>query len=330
MEALSGTTDIQVITGQMEAFATEVGFAIEEIGKLIGLLNTPLVAGKGIFGILGELIFPGGNPFRQAAKIRDKDKKYPGGSGWTYDNSGAVAAGQARLAEIKNLKERNRLNAQLLAQDKAKLALNDLSKKFDTERLGLQQALASATDEETKLRIRAKIALLDQDAALAARYNKELEAAAALNALNVATKGLTLQFGASAADIEKFLSASAGTYQKYVSMGATPPARDPITNAVVNEYLAQQASKITTNTQDYLEKLRTTVKAGYDVPSIESFYGGLTGVANSMPTANVNNTVEVNVNGSILALQDLDKAIEDAMLRIQRQNGQLTPAGYLP
>ena len=331
LEALSGTTDIQTITGQMEAFATEVGFAIEEIGKLIGLLNTPLVAGKGIFGILGEILFPGGNPFRKAAEIRDRDKKYKGGSGWTYDNSGAVAAGQARLAEIKNLKERNRLNAQLLAQDKAKLALNDLAKKFDTERLGLQQALATATDEETKLRIKAKIALLDQDAAMAARYNKELEAAAALNALNIATKSLTLQMGASVTDIQKYLSASMANYNQYIATGTTPStAPSAVTAQVVNEYLAEQASKITSNTQDYLEKLRTTVKAGYDVPSIESFYGGLTGVANSMPTANVNNTVEVNVNGSILALQDLDKAIEDAMLRIQRQNGQLTPAGYLP
>ena len=330
LEALSGTTDIQVITGQMEAFATEVGFAIEEIGKLIGLLNTPLVAGKGILGILGELIFPGGNPFRAGAKIRDKDKKYPGGSGWTYDNSGAVAAGQARLAEIKNLKERNRVNAQLLAQEKAKLALNDLAKKFDTERLGLQLALANATDEETKLRIKAKIALLDQDAAMAARYNKELEAAAALNALNIATKSLTLQMGASVTDIQKYLSASMANYNQYIATGTTPSTGpDKTTAQVVNEYLAEEASKITTNTQDYLEKLRTKVKAGYDIPTTESFYGGLSNIANSLPSSNVNNQVEINVAGSILALQDFDKAIEDAMLRIQRQNGQLNPAGSI-
>jgi hypothetical protein len=330
LEALGGTTDIQKITSQMEGFATEVGFAIEEIGKLIGLLNKPIVAGKGILGILGEIVFPGGNPFRKAAEIRDRDKKYPGGSGFTYDNSGAVAAGQARLAELKNLKERNRLNAQLLAQDKSKLALNDLAKKFDTERLGLQQALASATDEETKLRIRAKIALLDQDAALAARYNKELEAAAALNTLNIATKALTLQIGASVSDIQKYLSASMANYQKYISTGTTPNAApDTVTAEVVNAYLAQKASEVTTSTQDYLEKLRTKVKAGYDIPSPESFYGGLSGIANSMPSSNVNNQVEINVAGSILALQDFDKAIEDAMLRIQRQNGQLNPAGSI-
>ena len=330
LEALGGTTDIQKITSQMEGFATEVGFAIEEIGKLIGLLNKPIVAGKGILGILGEILFPGGNPFRKAAEIRDRDKKYPGGSGFTYDNSGAVAAGQARLAELKNLKERNRLNAQLLAQDKSKLALNDLAKKFDTERLGLQQALASATDEETKLRIRAKIALLDQDAALASRYNKELEAAAALNALNIATKSLTLSMGASASDIQKYLSASMANYQKYISTGTTPStAPDKTTAQIVNEYLAQKAEDVSSNTASYLEKLRTKVKAGYDIPTVESFFGGLSSMATSLPSSNVNNQVEINVAGSILALQDFDKAIEDAMLRIQRQNGQLNPAGSI-
>jgi hypothetical protein len=330
LEALGGTTDIQKITSQMEGFATEVGFAIEEIGKLIGLLNKPIVAGKGILGILGEIVFPGGNPFRKAAEIRNRDKKYPGGSGFTYDNSGAVAAGQARLKELQLAKEKNRVNAQLLAQDKAKLALNDLAKKFDTERLGLQQALASATDEETKLRIRAKIALLDQDAALASRYNKELEAAAALNALNIATKSLTLSMGASASDIQKYLSASMANYQKYISTGTTPStAPDKTTAQIVNEYLAQKAEDVSSNTASYLEKLRTKVKAGYDIPTVESFFGGLSSMATSLPSSNVNNQVEINVAGSILALQDFDKAIEDAMLRIQRQNGQLNPAGSI-
>ena len=331
LEALSGSTDIKTITSQMEAFATEVGFAITEISKLIGLLNKPIVAGKGILGILGEIIFPGGNPFRKAAEIRDRDKKYPGGSGFTYDNSGLVAAAQAKAAELKVLKEKNTVNKQLLAADKAKLAVTELSKKFDTERIGLQAALAAATDDETKLRLKSQLAILDQDAALAKRYNSELEAAAALNALNIATRGLTLQMGASISDIQKYLSASQINYNKAISTGMAPTvAPDAITASQVNAYLATKAAEVTTDTQTYLEKLRNKVKSGYEIPSVESFYGNLQGIASSQPQQNVNNTVEVTVQGSILALQDLDKAIEDAMLRIQRQNGNLTPAGSLP
>jgi len=81
--------------------------------------------------------------------------------------------------ELALQKEKNRIAAQLLAKDKAKLALTELANKFDVERINLQVALANATDEETKLRIKAKLALLDQDASLAALYNKQLDAASA-------------------------------------------------------------------------------------------------------------------------------------------------------
>jgi len=83
--------------------------------------------------------------------------------------------------ELALTKEKNRVAAQLLAKDKVKLALQDLANKFDTERINLQVALANATDEETKLRIKAKLALLDQDSALASLYNKQLDAANAAN-----------------------------------------------------------------------------------------------------------------------------------------------------
>lgn len=330
LEALSGNDGIQRVTSDMENLAKEIGVVIEAVGDLAALLRGPTIGGR---SLLGQILFPAGSPSEALGKI-DARFNQPKSSGFTYslgtNAQNEIAAAQARQTELKNLKERNRLNAQLLAQDKAKVALNDLAKKFDTERLGLQQALATATDEETKLRIKAKIALLDQDAALASRYNKELEAAAALNALNIATKALTLQMGSSVSDIQKYLSASGVNYQKYISTGTTPStAPDKVTAQVVNDYLAQEASKITSNTTDYLEKLRTKVKAGYDIPTVESFFGGLTGIANSMPQNSVNNQVEINVAGSILALQDFDKAIEDAMLRIQRQNGQLNPAGSI-
>jgi hypothetical protein len=245
---------------------------------------------------------------------------------------GTGAAGEiAKAQELKILKEKNTVNKQLLATDKAKLALNDLAKKFDVDRINLVTALNAATDEETKLRLKSQLALLDQDAALAKKYNAELEGVAALNALNAATKGLTLQMGASISDIQKYLAASAVTYSKSISSGMAPTvAPDAITASQVNAYLATKATEITADTQSYLEKLRTTVKDGYAVPSVTDFYGSLTGIANSQPQQSVNNNITITAQGSILALQDLDQAIADAMLRIQRQNGTLTPAGYLP
>jgi hypothetical protein len=83
----------------------------------------------------------------------------------------------------KLLKEKNKLAADELAKMKAKTEVDKLKDKFDVERIGLTLALNQATDEETKLRLRAQLAILDNNEALAKKYNAELGAVAAANAL---------------------------------------------------------------------------------------------------------------------------------------------------
>jgi len=61
--------------------------------------------------------------------------------------------------------------------------VEELRKKFDLERIGINAALNSATDEETKLRLKAQLAILDNNEALAKKYLAELEAADALKKL---------------------------------------------------------------------------------------------------------------------------------------------------
>ena len=61
--------------------------------------------------------------------------------------------------------------------------VEELKKKFDLERIGLTAALAKATDEETKLRLRAQLAILDNNDALAKKILAEMEAAEALRKL---------------------------------------------------------------------------------------------------------------------------------------------------
>jgi hypothetical protein len=235
-----------------------------------------------------------------------------------------------RNREAKLLKTTNTLRTVENDLLKKKTEVDKLKEKFDVERIGLMAALNAATDEETKQRLRAQLAILDNNAALAKKSNAELEAANSLNMLNAATRGLTLQMGASISDIQKFLGAQSSNYNQYIATGTSPSApMDPTTSKVVNDYLAAETAKVTEQTLSYLEKLRTKVKDPSQIQTVESFYGQIKGIAASQPQQSVNNKVEVTVNGSILALQDLDKAIEDAMLRIQRQNGNLTPAGSI-
>jgi hypothetical protein len=88
--------------------------------------------------------------------------------------------------EVRQQKELDRLRALEIAKLKAKTEVDKLKDKFDLERIGLTAALNAATDEETKLRIRAQLAILDNNEALAKKYNAELEAAVSVNKLAVA------------------------------------------------------------------------------------------------------------------------------------------------
>jgi len=67
---------------------------------------------------------------------------------------------------------------------KKKTEIDKAKEKFDLERIGLNAALNAATDEETKLRIKAQLAILDNNEALAKKYNAELEGAMAADKLS--------------------------------------------------------------------------------------------------------------------------------------------------
>ena len=81
----------------------------------------------------------------------------------------------ARLAEQKRIKDAAKLRATENALIKDKNALEDLKKKYDVERIGLMLALNQATDEETRLRIAEKLAILDGNAAKAQQYLADTE-----------------------------------------------------------------------------------------------------------------------------------------------------------
>jgi hypothetical protein len=70
--------------------------------------------------------------------------------------------------------------------------VEELKKKFDLERIGIASALNNATDDEVKLRLKAQLAILDNNEALAKKYLAELNAIEALKALDDAARKLAL------------------------------------------------------------------------------------------------------------------------------------------
>lgn len=102
-----------------------------------------------------------------------------GGQAQTFTGTPFGQAGSsseaARLAEQKRIKDAAKLRATENALIKEKNALEDLKKKYDVERIGLMLALNQATDEETRLRIAEKLAILDGNAAKAQQYLADTE-----------------------------------------------------------------------------------------------------------------------------------------------------------
>jgi hypothetical protein len=98
----------------------------------------------------------------------------------TSSNRSASPAGRG-LAMVADKKARDAINkntaafkantASVKATIKAKTELDKLSAKFDLERIGLYAALANATTEEEKARLRAKIAIVEQDETTAKAIN---------------------------------------------------------------------------------------------------------------------------------------------------------------
>jgi hypothetical protein len=149
MKTLSGDTSIDTFTNNMIKSANVIAGAFNSIARFIStLIPGNVIKVNGEYKLKSEL-----------------------GSSQSFQSLSAI-----NLTN-KTTKARKDELAILTASNKAKTEVDKLKDKFDVERIGLMTALNAATDEETKLRIKAQIAILDNNEALAKKYNAELEAA---------------------------------------------------------------------------------------------------------------------------------------------------------
>jgi len=107
----------------------------------------------------------------------------------------------------------------LIAALKAEEALKNLKDKYDVERIGLMAALNAATDEETKVRLAEKLAILDGNAAMAAKYllqEKENDA------IQTVTDSLVILAGAAMDSADKFKQINPFAGTMYGETGRDP------------------------------------------------------------------------------------------------------------
>jgi len=156
---------------------------------LSGLATKLAALDKAVFGFLSRL-----------AGIKKQTTNF------TYSLGAGAGADIARAKEAEIIKKTNAARAKELAALNAKSNVDKLKDKFDLERISLMAALNAATDDETKLRLRAQLAILDNNEALAKKLLAEMNAAEAAKALADAAKKATDPLGAFGRAISEMVS----------------------------------------------------------------------------------------------------------------------------
>jgi hypothetical protein len=209
--------------------------------------------------------------------------------------------------ESKALQTATTLRKQENAQLKAKTEVDKLSEKFDVERIGLMKALNEATDAETKLRLQAKIAILDNNEALAKKYLAELNAKSAADALadsanNAANALNTLP--------SKYDQIFKNVYEQSLLMGSAVSEARAL--AGMSSRLQAEADAFYAGTGRYA--------APQQMPSQAT---------TNATTTTVVPQVTVNTGAVLSSEQDLTKYVQDAVAKTLKGGGGLTPAGSL-
>lgn len=173
LSQLGKDNSIENVTNNMEDFATATSEVLVGLGKVVGRLkeitNIPGMDGSFLRNIPGI-----GAVLRATEALRGAGRQEVDRGGQERSSTRILSA--QRRQEARNIKETNRLRSQEISKLKEKTAVDQLKDKFDIERIGLSKALNEATDEETKLRLRAQLAILDNNEALAKKLLAEMNA----------------------------------------------------------------------------------------------------------------------------------------------------------
>ncbi len=189
MQMIAGKDGIGGAATAMEGFATQIGNAIYGIG----VLTTKIKSLPGA-DFIGRFLSAATQVSGLGALSKFGASSKTASAGTPAQSPGQrKAIDKANADAIKLQKTKNTLStidnantARKLTLTGDQLALLELEKKFDVERIGLFAAMNQATDGETKMRLLSLIAIHDQNAALAGQIKKQEETTDAMEAFRQA------------------------------------------------------------------------------------------------------------------------------------------------
>jgi hypothetical protein len=186
MQMVAGNEGIGGATTAMEGFATQIGNAIYGIGVLTKAIKS--IPGAGFIGDVlnaGTQISGIGLLSRLGASSKARSAGTPAQSPGQRAAIDKANKDALRLQKQQNSLKTidNNATARKIALTGDELALKELEKKFDVERIGLYTALNQTTDSETKMRLLSLVAIHDQNTAMAGLIKKSSEAENAFQVL---------------------------------------------------------------------------------------------------------------------------------------------------
>ena len=245
---------------------------------------------------------------------------------------------QQKKEELAALAAKNKATKEEAQMKKDQAALDELKKKFDLERIGLNVALNQATDEETKARIKAQIAILDETGKTAQAANDALVKAQADKLEQEVKAGKALEFlaiqaGAAGTGIIKWLTSLEMTKEKFGNAGATGPfAGGPAAVKPDNSgAIGAQGGGTTTDSQ---KRAKEIFGADTNIPVVPiPIYGDGSGGGagqgdGQVPGAAFN--VVVNTGAVLSDENTIVDAVQMALNEIARRGNLTTYAGALP
>jgi hypothetical protein len=190
----------------LNSTATAISYLVGGVARLIVEINKLGNIKIGSGGLLDVLLrnLPVISAYYNAGKNASALANAPT-SNFTYSLGSGAAS---EIAKQQELKIRKQLNAQLAKE----VELKKLRDKYDIERIGLMSALNQATDEETRLRLAEKLAILDGNTSMVDDYlelsqsvntlvDTTYVATDAFKSLAKATQDLILSFGVSPSQV---------------------------------------------------------------------------------------------------------------------------------
>jgi hypothetical protein len=338
MTELGGANGFEGALKGIDAFAQGISDAIVKLTRLA------TIAGFFIYNKKGT------NPFTQTREFNEANAKsdmlarrqYGGAAANKYmaeaDKAAALKLKKAKADELSMLSAKNKLTKEEAQMKKDQAALDKLKEKFDIERIGLNAALNKATDEETKARIRAQIAILDEtgktaqaanDALVKAQKDKveaEIKAGDALVYLATAA-------GKASGGIVTWLSALEYSRERFGNAGATKPFVGGMPVIPIDNSGAIGAKNAGTVT-DSQKRAGEIFGADTNIPvtPIPIYGAGSGGGAGQgegqVPAAAFN--VVVNTGATLADENTIVDAVQMALNEIARRGYLTTYAGALP